>query len=86
MAKARIAAQLARKWRANPTAQVNAVVHTSGDVDEVAALLEQRGLKVRRRYHLLPAIAVAGPGGELLALADEEWVTKVEEDRQVHTM
>jgi len=86
MGKTRIAAHLARKWRANPSGRVNAIVHTTGDVEEVATLLEQQGLQVRRRYRLLPAIAVTGAASDILALTNEEWVTKVEEDVRVHTM
>ncbi len=86
MAKTRIAAQLARKWRANPGDRVSAIVHTTGEIEEVATLLEQQGMRVTRRYRLLPAVAVTGAAGDILALAGEEWVTKVEEDRQVHTM
>ena len=85
MAKSRIAARLARKWKANPQAQIRAVVRTVADVDETAAILEQRGLTVVRRYHLLPALAVTGTAQALLSLADEDWITSVEEDQLVHT-
>jgi hypothetical protein len=85
MAKARIAARLARKWRAKPLGQVSAIVRTVADLDEVAGILEQRGLKVVRHFHLLPALAVTGKAQDLLSLAEEDWITSIEEDQQVHT-
>jgi hypothetical protein len=85
MAKSRIAARLARRWRADPRAQIRAIVRTVADLDESALILEQRGLKVTRRYHLLPALAVSGPAERILALAEEDWITSIEEDQQVHT-
>jgi hypothetical protein len=86
MAKSRIAARLARRWRARPETQVRAIIRTIADVDETAAILEQRGLKVTRRYHLLPAVAVAGSAQDILALSDEDWITSIEEDQQIHSM
>lgn len=84
MAKSRIAARLARRWRASPQAQVRAIVRTVADLEETATILEQRGLKVTRRYHLLPALAVLGSAQDVLSLANEDWITSIEEDQQVH--
>jgi hypothetical protein len=86
MARSRIAARLARKWRAAPQAQVRAIVRTVADIDEAVAFLEQRKLKVIHRYRLLPALTVSGAAQDVLALADEDWITKIEEDMPVHTM
>ncbi len=85
MAKSRIAARLARRWRASPQTQVRAIIRTVADIDETAAILEQRGLKVTRRYNLLPALAVTCLADDLLALADEDWISSIEEDQLVHT-
>lgn len=86
MTKARISSQLARKWRANPSAQVHAIVKASEKNDENAFALERRGLTIRKRFGLLPAYAVTGPAEACLALANEDWVASVEEDQHVHTM
>lgn len=85
MARTAIAARLARKWRATPQAQVHAVIRTIADLDEAQLTLEQRGLKIVHRYKLLPSLAVVGTAHDLLALANEDWITKIEEDQQVHT-
>jgi hypothetical protein len=85
MARSTISARLARKWRAAPDEPVQAIVRTMADLEEVAAILEQRGLKVVRRFSLLPALAVKGAARDVLALSTEDWVTHVEEDQQVHT-
>jgi hypothetical protein len=84
MAKSRIAARLARRWRGAPQSQVRAIVRTVADLEESATILEQRGLKVTRRYHLLPALAVSGSAEVVLSLAGEDWITSIEEDQQVH--
>ncbi len=86
MAKSRIAARLARRWRASPQAQVRAIVRTVADLDEAAGILELRGLNVTRRYNLLPALAVSGTARDVLSLCDEDWITSVEEDQQVHVV
>lgn len=85
MAKSRIAARLARRWRSSPQGPVRAIVRTVADLDEAAAILEQRGLKVTRRYLLLPALAISGSAEAVLSLAGEDWITSIEEDQQVHT-
>jgi hypothetical protein len=85
MAKSRIAARLARRWRSSPQGLVRAIIRTVADLDEVAAILEQRGLTVTRRYHLLPALAVSGSAEIVLSLAGEDWITSIEEDQQVHS-
>jgi hypothetical protein len=84
MAKSRIAARLARKWRSNPQATVRAVVHTLADPNEAEALLTERGLTVEHRYKLIPALAVSGKAQDALDLAQEDWITSIEEDQQVH--
>ena len=84
MAKSRIAARLARRWRSSTQIPVRAIIRTVADLDEAATILEQRGLTVTRRYSLLPALAVSGSAETVLALADEDWITSIEEDQQVH--
>ena len=85
MARSRIAARLARKWRADPQAPARAIIKVLADVDEAQAFLEQRGLVIVRRYSLLPTLAVSGTAHNLLSLAGEEWIASIEEDVQVHT-
>jgi hypothetical protein len=84
MAKLKVAARLARRWRANPQAVVHAIIRTVADVDESAAVLQQHGLTIRRRYQLLPALAVSGRAQDILALSDEDWISSIEEDQPVH--
>jgi hypothetical protein len=56
------------------------------DVDESAVVLEQNGLTIRRRYQLLPAVAVSGRAQDILSLSAEDWITSIEEDQPVHSM
>lgn len=83
MARSRIAARLARRWRASPDTPVRAIVRTVADLDETATVLEQRGLTVTRRYNLLPVLAISGLARDVLSLSEEDWITSVEEDQQV---
>jgi hypothetical protein len=85
MARSVISARLARKWRAAPDDQVQAIIRTVADLNEVSAIVEQRGLTIVRRFSLLPALAIRGVARDVLALSGEDWITRVEEDRQVHT-
>jgi len=83
MTRSRIAARLARKWRANPQAQTRAIIRTVANLDDAAIALEQRQLKVVHRYRLLPALTVTGLARDLLSLCDEDWITSIEEDQTV---
>lgn len=85
MARASISARLARKWRATPDAPVQAIIRTIADPKEVSAIMEERGLTVVRRFSLLPALTISGPARDVLALASEDWITRIEEDNPVHT-
>jgi hypothetical protein len=53
--------------------------------DEAAARLAERGATVRRVVRLVPSVSVQMPAAACLALANETWVSSVEEDKVVHT-
>jgi hypothetical protein len=82
---AEIASEFAARLRRNPQASVAAIVRVSIAPDEAAARLAERGATVRRVVRLVPAVAVQMPAADCLALANETWVSSVEEDKVVHT-
>ncbi len=43
-------------------------------------------MTVRHVYKLLPGLAVSAPASAAVALADEDWVARIEADGPVHTM
>lgn len=48
--------------------------------------LEKMGFEVNRTYSLRPMIAASGSPTIILALADEDWITKVEPDSEVRAI
>jgi hypothetical protein len=70
-------------WKDSP---FDLIVRVSGPPEDSRPRLESRGIQVRRQFQLLSALAVNCLGGEALALAEEPWVLKVEEDKPVTTM
>lgn len=83
---AKIDSELRRRLQTDPDAHVHAIIRTQGDPEQAAARATQKGIAVRRQFTLVPGLAVTGRAAALLDLADEPWVSSIEEDREVHTM
>lgn len=83
---AKIAPEFAARLRRTPQATVAAIVRVSIAPEEAAARLAERGATVRRTMRLVPSVAVQMPAAACLALAKEDWVVSVEEDKAVHTL
>jgi len=79
-------AALEAKLLAAPETIVKLIVRVSGDPASYASTLETQGWRVTRQYSLINALAVQGRAGAAARLADEAWVAKIEEDKEVHTM
>jgi hypothetical protein len=77
---------LYQKLAAEPDQSVALIVRTAGDPQPHLQRLAELGLDVRRRFKMLPGVAVTGSANAALKLLGEGWVTKIEEDRPVHTM
>lgn len=82
----KIAPDLHHKLEGQKDSLFDLIVRVSGPVEDGRSRLETRGIKVRRQFKLLSALAVKCRGGEALALADEPWVLQVEEDMPMKTM
>lgn len=81
-----IDASFAKKLKAHPRARQRAIVRTAPPAAAHQSDCERLGLRVIRVSTLISAVTVEGAGELLLALEDETWVVRVEEDKAVHTM
>lgn len=69
--------------QAREAGEVKAIVRVSIPLDEARAHLLARGITVRRALNLIRGFAVTASAEQLRALAEEEWITSVEPDREV---
>ncbi|HDN79765.1 MAG: hypothetical protein DRI61_05530 [Chloroflexi bacterium] len=76
-------ASLAEKLRSLGSQEVDLIVRIRAAPSEYISKLEQMGLRVRRQFTLLKAVAVRGKAQDALKLWDEPWVEAVEEDKTV---
>ena len=83
---AEIKNNLRARLEQNPQARIRLIVRVKGDLDQAAETMRAQGWKVRRKMALIAGLAVEGPAGDALTLANEAWVRSIEEDRAVHTM
>jgi len=77
-------ANLEQRLRAHPDARVRLIVRTNAAPADAKPLLEAKGLRVIRTSTLINAVTVEGTGSAALALCDEDWVARIEEDKPVH--
>jgi hypothetical protein len=69
-----------------PRELVNLIVRVSGDLEQRAVLLSQRGVQIRHQLRLTKALAVRCSGEAALKLLSLPWVERIEEDRPVRAM
>jgi len=67
-------------------AEVHLIVRTKDDPKRYVGRLEEMGVKVRRTFALIRALAITGKGMDCLALAEEPWVESIEEDKEVRAL
>ena len=75
-----------KKLRGDPDAELRVIVRTAAEPAQYTAALEKQGLRVVRVSTLINAVTVSGKAKAVLALGGEGWVTRIEEDKPVHTM
>ncbi len=83
---AQIGPSLNKKIQASPKQPQNIIVRVNGDMEVSQQQLETAGFQIRRKLSLIKGFAVTGPGQSVRDLANQPWVTSIEEDQQVHTM
>lgn len=69
-----------------PSEWANLLVRVSGDLEQRAVLLSQRGVQIRRQLRLTRSLAVRCTGEVALQLLSLPWVERLEEDRPVRAM
>ncbi len=77
---------LRRTLAADPDRPVALIIRTTGDPTPHLPRLAALGLKVGHQYRLVPGVSVSGRAKAALSLLNEDWITKIEEDRPVKTM
>ncbi len=77
---------LRRNLAADPERSVALIIRTAGDPTPHLPRLATLGLKVGHQFRLVPGVSVSGRAGAALSLLNEDWITKIEEDRPVKTM
>lgn len=82
----KISPELKRQLQTSPDARVHLILRLADVPADVASRLERRGLKVRRQFRLIKAVAVSGKGRDCLTLLNEPWISRIEADHEVHTM
>lgn len=76
-----------KAWQDNPNEPVDLIVHVSGDMGQLAATLEQRGIVVKRRFRLTHSLGIRCSSGQAaLQLLKEPWITRIELDRPVKAL
>jgi hypothetical protein len=81
----KMARALRRKLVSAPEQVVGLIVRTDGDPTAHMARLSALGLRVERKFNLLPGVSVTGRARAALKLVGEEWVLRIEEDVRVST-
>lgn len=70
-------------WQSNPDEPIDLILRVAGDISQLVATLEQRGITVKRRFRLTNSLAVRCNGRTALQLLNEPWITHIDVDRPV---
>ncbi len=75
---------LQAKIENDPERSLNVIVCVDGDLDTRQKMLQASGFHIRRRLGLIKGFAVTAPGSRVQSVAEEPWVTSVEEDHEIN--
>lgn len=78
--------KLLDRLRQSPDQQVELIVTVDGDPRYFESCLRDFSLRVKRTFSLTQKLALGGSARAFIALSQESWVVKMEEDRPVQTM
>jgi hypothetical protein len=78
--------ELLERLRAEPDRRVDMIVTVRGDPHEYELKLRDFNLQLKRTFALTRKVALAGAASAFVALSNESWVTKIEEDRPVQAV
>jgi hypothetical protein len=81
-----LAPNLAFKISKNPETPQHVIVRVEGDVDACEERLTSQGFEIRRTLRLIKGFAATAPGSLVQELANEPWVTSIEEDQPVQAL
>lgn len=83
---AEIPASLATRIDSDPDGELDVIVRVDGDLDTCEQSIISLGIAIRRKLPLIKGLAITAPGIVVWDLADEPWVTHIEEDQQVQAL
>ncbi len=83
---AKISPTFERQLRAAPDLVVDLIIRTAGPVAPHLKWLEAAGFRVKQQFRLSPGVALSGPGRDVLALLDQDWVVSIEPDAPVQAV
>ena len=72
--------------RHDPDRHVDIIVTVKGDPRHYESRLRAFNLEVKRTFALTQKLALSGSARSIIALNDQSWVTKVEEDKPVQAV
>jgi len=83
---AEIESSLERALASNPAEEVDLILRLESSPPDLMEALEKHGVEVRRRFRLSRSISVRCRGSAALALLDEPWLKRVEDDRPMRAL
>lgn len=81
-----IPASLASMIDLDPERELQVIVRVEGDLDACEQSMYSLGVEIRRKLPLIKGLAITAPGTVVWDLADQPWVTHIEEDQQVQAL
>jgi|YelNatPaOPRAMG01_1025707.scaffolds.fasta_scaffold449770_1 hypothetical protein len=81
-----VAPAIREAWQNKPEEPVELIIHVSGDMAQLAAALEQRGVTIKRRFRLTNSLAIRCNGKVALQLLKEPRILRIETDRLIKAL
>ncbi len=75
-----------KAWQSSPNEPVDLIIRVSGDMSQLGATLERRGIVVKHRFRLTHSLGIRCSGQAALQLLKEPWITRIELDRPVKAL
>ena len=76
-------ANLKHLAKKKPEENLRLIIRLNQPVEEAVSVLEERGIRIRRKHHLIRALSVEVTARQAAELEKEDWVTSLEEDKEV---
>jgi hypothetical protein len=78
--------ELYERLRDEPDQDADLIVTVNGDPNHYVPQVRALGLEVKRVFSLTQKLALAGPSRSFVALSQEDWVIKLEDDKPIRAI